>query len=143
MCPSANASSGCSSRRSPSAAATSPSATPSPPRAGPPAGRRTLAIRSHRRPPAGRRANVRHGVGGAIWPRLTNLYLHVLDRVWVKHGAPLGSLVRYADDFVVMCPSARACEEAQGRIEHVLGRLGLKLHPQKTRRVELSAGKEG
>jgi retron-type reverse transcriptase len=72
---------------------------------------------------------------------------HVLDRrtVRAKHGAHLGELVRYADDFVVMCwtGSARHCEEAQGRIEHVLGRLGLKLHPQKTRRVELTQGREG
>ncbi len=81
--------------------------------------------------------------GGVISPLLSNIYLHVLDRVWAKHGAHLGELVRYADDFVVMCASARACEQAQGRIEHVLGRLGLRLHPQKTRRVELKEGKEG
>jgi len=67
----------------------------------------------------------------------------VLDRVWRRHGAHLGELVRYADDFVVMCRSAQACEEAQRRIEHVLGRLGLKLHPQKTRRVVLTQGREG
>ena len=42
-----------------------------------------------------------------------------------------------------MCRRARDCEEAQGRIEHVLGRLGLKLHPQKTRRVVLTGGREG
>ena len=81
--------------------------------------------------------------GGVISPLLSNIYLHVLDRVWAKHGAHLGTLVRYADDFVVMCDSARDCEQAQGRIEHVLGRLGLRLHPQKTRRVELRGGKEG
>ena len=81
--------------------------------------------------------------GGVISPLLSNIYLHMLDRVWARHGAHLGTLVRYADDFVVLCASARACEEAQGRIEHVLGRLGLRLHPQKTRRVELSGGKEG
>jgi len=81
--------------------------------------------------------------GGVISPLLSNIYLHVLDRVWAKHGAHLGTLVRYADDFVVMCGNARDCEEAQRRIEHVLGRLGLKLHPQKTRRVVLTAGQEG
>jgi len=81
--------------------------------------------------------------GGVISPLLSNIYLHVLDRVWAKHGAHLGELVRYADDFVVMCGNARNCEEAQGRIEHVLGRLGLKLHPQKTRRVVLTGGQEG
>lgn len=81
--------------------------------------------------------------GGVISPLLSNIYLHVLDRVWARHGAHLGELVRYADDFVVMCRTAQGCEEAQGRIEHVLGRLGLRLHPQKTRRVELTGGKEG
>ena len=81
--------------------------------------------------------------GGVISPLLSNIYLHVLDRVWAKHGAHLGEMVRYADDFVVMCASARACEEAQGRIEHVLGRLGLRLHPGKTRRVELTQGAQG
>lgn len=91
---------------------------------------------------------VRHPVagtpqGGVISPLLSNIYLHVLDRVWAKHGAHLGTLVRYADDFVVMSPTAQDCEEAQRRIEHVLGRLGLKLHPQKTRRVVLTGGREG
>jgi group II intron reverse transcriptase/maturase len=91
---------------------------------------------------------VRHPVagtpqGGVISPLLSNIYLHVLDRVWAKHGAHLGTLVRYADDFVVMCSRERDCEEAQSRIEHVLGRLGLKLHPQKTRRVVLTGGREG
>ena len=81
--------------------------------------------------------------GGVISPLLSNIYLHVLDRVWAKHGQHLGELVRYADDFVVMCRTARGCEEAQGRIEHVLARLGLKLHPHKTRRVELTQGQEG
>ena len=91
---------------------------------------------------------VRHPVagtpqGGVISPLLSNIYLNVLDRVWAKHGAHLGELVRYADDFVVMCRRAQDCEEAQGRIEHVFNRLGLKLHPQKTRRVALTDGLEG
>ena len=81
--------------------------------------------------------------GGVISPLLSNIYLHVLDRVWARHGAHLGELVRYADDFVVMCPTAQACEESHRRIEHVLGRLGLQLHPQKTRRVVLTGGREG
>jgi RNA-directed DNA polymerase len=81
--------------------------------------------------------------GGVISPLLSNIYLHVLDRVWAQHGKHLGELVRYADDFVVMCHTAQGCEEAQGRIEHVMKRLGLKLHPQKTRRVVLTQGREG
>jgi group II intron reverse transcriptase/maturase len=81
--------------------------------------------------------------GGVISPLLSNIYLHVLDRVWAKHGAHLGEMVRYADDFVVMCRRREGCEEAQGRIAHVMAKLGLRLHPQKTRRVALKDGLEG
>ncbi len=81
--------------------------------------------------------------GGVISPLLSNIYLHVLDSVWTKRCAHLGTLVRYADDFVVVCATAKACEEAEGRVRAVLTRLGLELHPDKTRRVDLSWGKEG
>ncbi len=81
--------------------------------------------------------------GGVISPLLSNIYLHVLDVLWTRHSAPLGTLVRYADDFVVMCRTARDCERAEQRIRAILGRLGLELHPDKTRRVELFDGKKG
>jgi group II intron reverse transcriptase/maturase len=81
--------------------------------------------------------------GGVISPLLSNIYLHVLDVLWTRHSAPLGTLVRYADDFVVMCRARSACEQAEERIRVILGRLGLELHPDKTRRVELFDGKEG
>jgi group II intron reverse transcriptase/maturase len=81
--------------------------------------------------------------GGVISPLLSNIYLHVLDKLWMRHSAPLGTLVRYADDFVVMSATKRACEEAEARVRQILGRLGLQLHPDKTRRVELYDGKEG
>lgn len=81
--------------------------------------------------------------GGVISPLLSNIYLHVLDVLWTRHSAPLGMLVRYADDFVVMCRTKRECEEAEKRVRVILARLGLELHPDKTRRVELFDGKEG
>ncbi len=81
--------------------------------------------------------------GGVISPLLSNIYLHVLDVLWTRHSAPLGTLVRYADDFVVMCRTRKDCERAEERIRVILGRLGLELHPDKTRRVELYDGKEG
>jgi len=81
--------------------------------------------------------------GGVISPLLSNIYLHVLDVLWTRHSAPLGTLVRYADDFVVMCRTKAACEQAEARIRVILARLGLELHPDKTRRVELYDGKEG
>jgi len=81
--------------------------------------------------------------GGVISPLLSNIYLHVLDTLWTRHSAPFGTLVRYADDFVVMCATKKACEQAEQRIRVILARLGLELHPEKTRRVELYDGKEG
>lgn len=81
--------------------------------------------------------------GGVISPLLSNIYLHVLDKLWTRHSAPLGTLVRYADDFVVISPTRWQCEQAEERIQVILGRLGLELHPEKTRRVDLFDGKEG
>lgn len=81
--------------------------------------------------------------GGVISPLLSNIYLHVLDVLWTRHSAPLGTLVRYCDDFVVMCRTAKDCEQAEARIKVILERLGLGLHPDKTRRVELYDGKQG
>jgi len=81
--------------------------------------------------------------GGVISPLLSNIYLHVLDRVWEDRCAHLGTLVRYADDFVVMCDTKSQVEEARRRVGLVLTRLGLELHPEKTRTVDLSRGREG
>ena len=81
--------------------------------------------------------------GGVISPLLSNIYLHVLDTVWTRRHAHLGVLVRYADDFVVMCDTKAACEQTEHRVRAILARLGLELHPDKTRHVELSRGCEG
>jgi group II intron reverse transcriptase/maturase len=81
--------------------------------------------------------------GGVISPLLSNIYLSVLDDVWEKRCAHLGVLVRYADDFVLLCKTKRDVEEAEKRVTHVMTRLGLTLHPQKTRKVDLSWGQEG
>jgi group II intron reverse transcriptase/maturase len=81
--------------------------------------------------------------GGVISPLLSNIYLHVLDTMWTRDGAQYGTLVRYADDFVVMTSTRRQCEQAEKRVETILTRLGLELHPDKTKKVELFDGKEG
>src|SRR5690606_12672616 len=60
--------------------------------------------------------------GGVISPLLSNIYLHVLDRVWEDRCARLGTLVRSADDFVVMCDTQAAVEEARQRVSAVLTR---------------------
>jgi group II intron reverse transcriptase/maturase len=81
--------------------------------------------------------------GGVISPLLANIYLHVLDAAWEQEGAQYGTLVRYADDFVVMCDTKRNVERAEARVRSVLAWLKLELHPEKTRRVDLSRGQDG
>jgi group II intron reverse transcriptase/maturase len=81
--------------------------------------------------------------GGVISPLLSNIYLSFLDNVWQRQCAHLGTLVRYADDFVVMCETKAACEEAERRVKIILARLKLELHPEKTKKVELTRGREG
>ncbi len=81
--------------------------------------------------------------GSPISPLLANIALHRLDQAWQGTELQMGRLVRYADDFVVLCPTADAARNAQRRAETVLGDLGLRLSPEKTRIVELTRGKEG
>jgi RNA-directed DNA polymerase len=79
--------------------------------------------------------------GGVISPLLANIFLHAFDRAWVEHDT--GELIRYADDFVVLCRSASQAEQAHRRAQALLGELGLELHPDKTRVVDLREGREG
>src|SRR5262249_54710135 len=74
-------------------------------------------------------------------PLLANVYLAAFDRAWAESGT--GELVRYADDFVVLCSSREEAEQAHARAAVLLGDLGLALHPDKTRAVDLRAGREG
>jgi hypothetical protein len=74
---------------------------------------------------------------------LSNIYLGYLDRVWENRCKHLGILVRYADDFVILCKGESQCKEALRRVKIVMERLGLEMHPEKTRVVNLVRGKEG
>ena len=80
--------------------------------------------------------------GGVISPLLANIYLHLLDRLWAAKCGSLGVLIRYADDFVVMCTTESKAKEALRQIQFVMSKLGLELHPEKTRMVDLRRGKE-
>ncbi len=79
--------------------------------------------------------------GGVISPLLANIFLHAFDRAWAESGT--GELVRYADDFVVVCTTRSQAEQAQRRATAIMGGLGLQLHPDKTRVVDLREGREG
>jgi RNA-directed DNA polymerase len=79
--------------------------------------------------------------GGVISPLLANVYLHVLDTELTARN--VGELVRYADDGVVLCRSAAQAEHALAAVGEILASLGLRLHPDKTKVVDLREGREG
>lgn len=81
--------------------------------------------------------------GGVISPLLANIYLHALDEAWQRDHQHLGRMVRYADDFVVLCCTREQAEAALEHVRVILDGLGLKLHPDKTKLLELGIGKEG
>ncbi len=92
--------------------------------------------------------NVRHAAtgtpqGGVISPLLANIYLHELDREWQRECQHLGVLVRYADDFVVLCKREPQANEAMQRLREIFARLKLTLHPEKTKLVRIGLGKDG
>jgi RNA-directed DNA polymerase len=81
--------------------------------------------------------------GSPLSPLLANIALHVLDEAWEREGWRLGVLVRYADDFVVVCPTRERAVQARALAEGTLVPLGLRLHPDKTRIVDLRNGAGG
>ncbi len=81
--------------------------------------------------------------GSPISPLLCNIALSVLDEELTKARRQTGKLIRFADDWVVLCPSKERAETAHSLAEAVLVTLGLRLHPDKTRIVHLSGGAEG
>ncbi|MCW8942609.1 MAG: group II intron reverse transcriptase/maturase [Gammaproteobacteria bacterium] len=81
--------------------------------------------------------------GGVISPLLSNLYLHILDRIWERNKLQqwLGArIVRYADDIVILCRRNKS-DQAMAVLRQVLERLGLTLNETKTKRVNVYEGK--
>jgi RNA-directed DNA polymerase len=68
--------------------------------------------------------------GAVISPLLANIYLHPLDELMASHGY---RIVRYADDFVVLCQTPEAAVQALETIRVWVEANGLALHPDKTR----------
>jgi len=81
--------------------------------------------------------------GSPVSPLLANIALHVLDQAWARRGRSLGVLVRYGDDFVILCRTRQRAEQARRLVAEILATLGLHRHPDKTRIVELTKGRQG
>lgn len=81
--------------------------------------------------------------GGVISPLLANIYLHYLDVVWEKYYSKIGKLVKYADDFVIVCKNYKDVQHAQKAVEWVMNKLELTINKEKTKIVSLWEGKQG
>lgn len=73
--------------------------------------------------------------GAALSPLLCNIYLNPMDHEMAEGG---WEMIRYADDFVVICESRQEAEAALETLKRWLGANGLELHPDKTRLVDMS-----
>jgi RNA-directed DNA polymerase len=71
--------------------------------------------------------------GAVISPLLSNLYLDPLDHAMAERGF---EMVRYADDFVILCRSEGEARDALAVVETWTAQAGLSLHPDKTRIVD-------
>jgi RNA-directed DNA polymerase len=91
--------------------------------------------RGNRRMTGGKKSKQGTPQGGVISPLLANIYINRLLRHWRKTGAceRLGQIVSYADDFVILCASRRQAEESLSQVSRWLEKLGLTIHPTKTR----------
>src|SRR5437870_6815946 len=73
---------------------------------------RFLRVRPKTGDPTTQTVKITFCVSGVISPLMANIYLHVLDRYWTNQFSGLGTLVRYADDFVIVCRSKMAAQRA-------------------------------
>jgi RNA-directed DNA polymerase len=73
--------------------------------------------------------------GAVLSPLLSNVYLDPLDHLMATTGI---QMVRYADDFVILCRTASEATHALGLVTSWTESFGLTLHPEKTRIVDAS-----
>ncbi|MGB5880572.1 MAG: group II intron reverse transcriptase/maturase [Thermoanaerobaculia bacterium] len=71
--------------------------------------------------------------GAVVSPLLSNIYLDPLDHLMASAGY---QMVRYADDFVILCRSEADAVRALARVRQWTESVGLTLHPEKTRIVD-------
>lgn len=72
--------------------------------------------------------------GAVLSPLLSNVYLDPLDHLLAERGF---EMVRYADDFVILCRTAADADRALELVQHWTSENGLLLHPTKTKVVDV------
>lgn len=71
--------------------------------------------------------------GAVLSPLLSNIYLNPLDHLMRQHGY---EMVRYADDFIILCRSEAEAQRALEQVQQWTTQAGLTLHPDKTHIVD-------
>jgi RNA-directed DNA polymerase len=87
--------------------------------------------------------NVGSPQGGVISPLLSNIYLNYMDTVWMKQFTHLGEIVRYADDFVILCKTKQQAMDSIRVIRTIMSKLDLTLSREKSKLVNIWSNKEG
>jgi len=78
--------------------------------------------------------------GAVISPLLANIYLHPVDEEMEAAGY---KMIRYADDFVIMCRDKTEAYKALHKVQQLTAQRGLALHPEKTRVVDATVAGQG
>jgi RNA-directed DNA polymerase len=78
--------------------------------------------------------------GAVISPLMANIYLNSVDGAMESAGY---RMVRYADDFVILCCHRKEAEGALGQVQGQMTEKGLRIHPEKTRLVDVRAPGQG
>lgn len=81
--------------------------------------------------------------GGVISPLLSNIYLNTMDTLWEKKFSHLGTLIRYADDFVILCKTKQNALDSVKVIQAIMRKLDLTLHQEKSRLVNIWDDSDG
>lgn len=81
--------------------------------------------------------------GGVISPLLANIYLNYLDTIWERNYAELGTMVRYADDLVILCHRKAEALEAIRVLKAVFARLELSINTEKSKLVKVWEDDQG
>jgi RNA-directed DNA polymerase len=74
--------------------------------------------------------------GAVLSPLLSNIYLNPLDHLLAAEGY---QMVRYADDFVILCQTEQQAQAALDLVKQWTAQAGLQLHPEKTRLIDAAA----
>jgi RNA-directed DNA polymerase len=72
--------------------------------------------------------------GAVLSPLLSNIYLNPLDHLMSQEGY---EMVRYADDFIILCRSEAEAQRALERMQQWTAQAGLTVHPDKTHIVDV------